>query len=267
MIAVFMIMTLLAPPLSISSLAAEESGTWRGKWWNYYDRGLNYADKGDWSNALKDFSSAVDMRDKDQRRARTYGMHFTDYFPHRELGIAYFQMGDFAKALKELETSLRYVETDKGNKYLDRVRKALMSGAPDKHKSPPKITLSKPANGILVKDRSIRLTGKASGDAFVSSIAINGDLYPVAKGEKEISFSRDILLEDGNNIITVVARDLAGNSTEAAVTVFAKRDGPGITLSELVQEERRETVCESDRRYQRQLRYQTYCRRISGSYS
>ena len=233
MIAVFLIITLLAPPLTISSLAAENSGTWRGKWWNYYDRGLEYSDKGEWAKALNDFTSAIDLRDKDQRRARTYGMHFTDYFPHRELGIVYFQLGDLTKALKELEISSRSAETAKANTYLDRVRKALLSGVSDKRILPPLIALSNPINGSMVKDRSIRLAGKAVGEGFISAISVNGDPYPVEKGEKEISFSREIQLEDGSNTIRVLAVDLLGNKSEVTVTAIAKRDGPGITLSEV----------------------------------
>jgi hypothetical protein len=53
--------------------------------------------------ALKDLATAIGKRDKDQRNARTYGMHFVDYFPHRELGIAYYHKGDLVKAAKELE--------------------------------------------------------------------------------------------------------------------------------------------------------------------
>ena len=217
---------------------ADDSGSFRGKWWNYYDRGLEYSDKGEWGNALKDFTKAADMRDKDQRMARTYGMHFTDYFPHRELGIAYFHLGDLSRALKELEISIRSAETAKATLYLNRVRKALLSGAADKRISPPQVTLSKPANGILVKDRSIRLAGKAGGEGFISVISINGSPYPVEKAEKEISFSREIQLEDGSNLIRVLAEDLLGNRSEATVTVVAKRDGPGITLSEVIPEER-----------------------------
>jgi hypothetical protein len=237
-IAVFMILTLLAPPLTISSLAAENSGTWRGKWWNYYERGLGYSDKGEWGKALKDFANAIDLREHDQRRARTYGMHFTDYLPHRELGVAYFHLGDFSGALRELELSSGSVKTDKTNKYLDRVRKALLSGVSDKKIAPPRIVLSAPANGILVRERSIRLVGKASGEGFVSALSINGSSFMIDKGEKEISFSREIQLEDGSNVISVSVEDLAGNKSEATVTVIAKRDGPGVTLSEVVPEER-----------------------------
>jgi len=41
--------------------------------------------------AISDFQAAIRQREKDQRRARTCGMHFIDYFPHQELGIVYFE--------------------------------------------------------------------------------------------------------------------------------------------------------------------------------
>jgi hypothetical protein len=72
----------------------ETSGSFRGKWWNYFERGSSYteaaieADRlGNTEAKLKalklaqsDFETAISLRDKDQRRARTYGMHLIDYF-------------------------------------------------------------------------------------------------------------------------------------------------------------------------------------------
>ena len=58
--------------------------------------------------------------------ARTYGMHFIDYFPHRELGIVYYEMRKMDAAKKELELSLVHFPTAKARFYLDRVRKALI---------------------------------------------------------------------------------------------------------------------------------------------
>ncbi len=81
------------------------------------------------------------------------------------------------------------------------------------------------------------MTGKASGEGFVSAILINGVPYPIERGEKEIAFSHDVPLEDGSNHIRVVVEDLLGNRSEALVTVISKHDGPGITLSEVVPEE------------------------------
>ena len=58
--------------------------------------------------------------------ARTYGMHFIDYFPHRELGIIHYEVGDLDAARKELELSLSHFPSAKARFYLDQVRKALI---------------------------------------------------------------------------------------------------------------------------------------------
>jgi len=85
------------------------AGTFRHRWWNYYERGVSYADGQFYPEAISDFKAAIRQRESDQRRARTYGMHFVDYFPHRELGIVYFLRGDLQSAQKELERSLSEV--------------------------------------------------------------------------------------------------------------------------------------------------------------
>src|SRR5437763_1903589 len=62
-------------------------GLFMEQWNDYYLRGISYSDGGFWSDAAADFQEALKQRDRDQRRARTYGLHFIDYFPNRELGI------------------------------------------------------------------------------------------------------------------------------------------------------------------------------------
>ena len=83
----------------------EVRGAFRYKWWNYYERGLSFADGRFFEEAVRDFNSAITKRENDQRMARTYGMHFIDYFPHRELGIVYYQMGNLEGAKNELSLS------------------------------------------------------------------------------------------------------------------------------------------------------------------
>jgi len=65
--------------------------TWRDRWWDHYERGTSYAEGEFWDEALADFTAAAGQRDRDQRRARTYGMHLIDYFPHREIGIIHYR--------------------------------------------------------------------------------------------------------------------------------------------------------------------------------
>ena len=52
------------------STLRSDSGTFRGRWYNYYNRGLTYSAEGDWDNALHDLRKAAEKRDMDQRMAR-----------------------------------------------------------------------------------------------------------------------------------------------------------------------------------------------------
>ncbi|MCP4110994.1 MAG: hypothetical protein GY749_36635 [Desulfobacteraceae bacterium] len=58
--------------------------------------------------------------------ARTFGMHFTDYFPHREKGLIHYLEGDYKTAKSELELSAKQYPSAKALFYLDKVRKAIM---------------------------------------------------------------------------------------------------------------------------------------------
>ncbi|MBV6341199.1 hypothetical protein [Candidatus Magnetobacterium casense] len=83
-------------------------GAFRGRWFNYYERGVSFSscgqalsDKGDTEaarpyleSAVRDFEAAIRIKKYERWHARTYGMHYVDYFPHRELGIAQFLLGE-----------------------------------------------------------------------------------------------------------------------------------------------------------------------------
>ena len=81
--------------------------TWREKWWDYYQRGVSYAEGEYWQEAIADFQAAIRKRQNDERQARTYGLHFLDYFAHRDLGIVYYRLKQFPEAIAELEKSTR----------------------------------------------------------------------------------------------------------------------------------------------------------------
>ena len=116
------------------------SQIWRGRWWNHYERGISYADGEFWDEAIADLQAALAQRQEDQRRARTYGLHFLDYFPHRELGIVYYRLARYLEAIHELETSLRSEETAKAKFYLNRTRTSLLEQT--RHDTtPPRIVL------------------------------------------------------------------------------------------------------------------------------
>jgi len=76
-----------------------------------------------YANAEKLLQKALTQRIKDQWMARVYGMHFSDYFPNRELGICFYFMGNDALAKQYLKRSIKQEPTMKARLYLDHVRK------------------------------------------------------------------------------------------------------------------------------------------------
>ncbi|MBF0559959.1 MAG: hypothetical protein HQL08_14405, partial [Nitrospirae bacterium] len=225
---VLLIAILIVPSFTFGS----ESGTFRGKWWNYYERALALAEKPDRESldkAISDLKKAISMRDKDQRMARTYGMHFIDYFPHRELGICYSKIGDVNQAIRELEESLRMEESAKASFYLNKTKKLLLE--PQKqYIAPPVINFEPQTPTPLINNLFFKVKGKALGKGLISKIFINNEPYRFDKAQEEISFEKNIDVDDGRNTIIVRAEDLLGNKTEKTLTVTVKREGPTINV-------------------------------------
>ena len=227
-----LVIMLLQTPLVI---AEDDSGTFRGKWWNYYDRGIERADKGENDQALSDLKKAVSLRSKDQLMARTYGMHFMDYFPHREIGVIYYIQGDLDRAITELEASVGQQESAKAIYFLNKVRKEKMLKQQVKA-SPPVIAIESPRPGTAVKELETSIRGRVKGDGLISRIRIGSSSVSVDLAAKEIGFEKTIKLEEGENRIVVVAEDLLGNRAEQTFALTVDREGPSINLSEMAAE-------------------------------
>jgi TolB-like protein len=209
------------------------SKIWRGRWWNYYERGVSYADGEFWGEAIADFQSAIAQRPQDQRRARTYGLHFIDYFPHRELGIVYYHLRRYPEAISELEASLAAVDNAKAKFYLNKARRSLLKQT-GRDTTPPRILLDSPADGLLTNRFRVTIAGRAEDDTYVSAIAINGQAWFVELAAPRVPFSREVALHDGPNVIDIVATDLLGRLTRRRITVRLDRQGPLVSLDRVV---------------------------------
>jgi len=89
----------------------------KARWWHYYNSALSFAEGGFFKETEDYFLEALKIREKDQKRARTYGHHFIDYFPNRELGIIFYKTGDYKNAEKYLDISLEQCFSKKAEKY------------------------------------------------------------------------------------------------------------------------------------------------------
>ena len=92
-----------------------------GKPWNYFEDGQKLMNQGKWDRAIDEFRSSISLEFKDINQFRTYGMHFVQYFPHREMGICYYNLGDMVNARRELELSNAFANSGRTRDYLDKI--------------------------------------------------------------------------------------------------------------------------------------------------
>ncbi|MBW1791120.1 MAG: hypothetical protein JRJ14_02445, partial [Deltaproteobacteria bacterium] len=200
-------------------------GLFRARWWNYYERGSSFAEGGFWEESARDFKEAIKQRPDDQRRTRTYGMHFINYFPHRELGIVFYETGHIDEAIKELETSLATVDSAKAKFFLNKCRESRIKST-GLDKCPPKIVILDPGGDIICNQFSITVSGEVEDDNFISSISINGSPKFIELTQKKLPFESVIDLSSGTNVVTVVAKDLVGHASSKTIRIEADWNGP-----------------------------------------
>ncbi len=204
----------------------------RGKWWNYYARGCWLEEGGFYDEAISDLKKSLQVRSTDQRSARSYGMHFWDYFPHRELGICLYNVGKYEEAINELNQSLTSVDTSKAKFYLNKAREAflVLKGVDSKA---PEILVTSFKDGDYVNSRDISIKGVVKDDYFSDAIWINNRKLFIELASKNLDFDRKIRLEYGENTISLKASDLVGNKTDQTIKLTVDMRSPVILLDEI----------------------------------
>ncbi len=206
----------------------------RHRWWNYYARALEGADQQVYDAAKRDLAAALTQRDGDRRMARTYGMHFIDYFPHRELGVIHWLEGDLEAARRELEQSISQYPSAKARYYLDLVRKAyiLRSG---ERVVPPELIVTSISEGIYrTSDDPVVVSGLIRDPNYVAAISVAGIPLYLEGTTKRRLFEKRLTLPQGHHAIAVTATNLAGIETTRTISIHVDRQGP-LVIVESVQ--------------------------------
>jgi len=204
-------------------------------WYSCYLRGISCTQGGCWENARDEFLRSVYKREQDGRWLRTYGMHrLPEYFPNRELGIAYYHLSDLDNALNYLGISLKYCESAKAKYYLNKVRKEKLLLTKE-DKIPPQLSLDAYPHNIAVPQFS--LTGQAKDDTFVADIIIQtNNEKPISLMELSrplfYAFHQKLHLRSGINNIAVRVVDLLGNKEEQNLKIMVDQEGPMIYFNE-----------------------------------
>jgi hypothetical protein len=125
-------------------------GTFRGRWWSYYERGSSFLAGKYLDEAMGDFRTALQGRASDTWRARTYGLHFVEYFPNREIGVTLFHQGNLDEAEQYLTLSLNAVDTERTRYYLDEIKKARIANGSLKDNSEPELETNLGEDDIVI---------------------------------------------------------------------------------------------------------------------
>ena len=204
-------------------------GVFRGRWWSYYERGASFLSGQFYEEAVADFETALINRKKDSWRARTYGLHFTEYFPNRELGIAYYHMERYAEAETLLEDALAMVDTARGHHYLGLTRRALIASGDLEDRGAPGVSADI-ENDILLSDHIMPVQIGASDDLGVAQVRLNNRILPQRAEQTTLKFREQLELHEGVNEIEVAVKDLADKVRTEKRTLTLDMTGPTIGL-------------------------------------
>lgn len=219
-------------------------GLFRGRWWNYYERGRSYADGAFWEEAERDFRVALMQREQDQLWTRTYGIHFLpEYFPHRELGVVLYEQGRFEESFRELELSLAQRRSARAVYYLQAARRDYVLAGGLDAAAPTVEAAVERSTGPQGESRFV-LKGIAQDDTFVSELFIDGkpvDLLAQPPGEgarftgRSVPFSAEIDVAAGSNALALRVVDILGKEQMRTIEAQADLDGPVIAFARPVQ--------------------------------
>jgi len=204
-----------------------EAKTFRGRWWSYYERGTSFLAGEFYEEAAMDFKKALTGRDRDSWQARTYGLHFVDYFPNRELGIAYYKTGRLDEAEQYLQASLDHVDTDRAHHFIDLVTRAKIAQGAIEDATAPVLEVEEV---VVIAERAVPIEIKASDDVGVAAVEINGEVLPQRGSAEQVAFKKEILLEEGTHEIEVTTIDLADKEVTETIKVTVDLTGPTIGI-------------------------------------
>ncbi len=115
-----------------------------GKWYNYYNDGVEEVKKQNWPVAIEHFKKALKIEKTDRNRARTYGMHFIEYFPHREIGICFYHIDQHEQAKRHLQISLKQQYSARAQEFMNKLKRAPQETPAKKPVIPPPVLKVEP---------------------------------------------------------------------------------------------------------------------------
>jgi TolB-like protein len=142
----FMFLILL---FGLSNLHAEE-------WFRLYEDGIEALKAGKYDEAVTKFQQALDKKDTDINRIKTYGMHFIEYYPNRELGVALYYLGRKSEAVKYLKISQEMEPSQRAQEFLSKLGGVIQENPESEVATKQEMT----KENMIVGKKTIKLVGE-----------------------------------------------------------------------------------------------------------
>ncbi|KPA18775.1 conserved hypothetical protein, secreted [Candidatus Magnetomorum sp. HK-1] len=210
------------------------SGLFLHQWDDHYERALSCIEGEFYDDAIADLKIAISMRDIDERMAETYGMHFIDYFPHRELGIIYLIKGKLQDAMTELQRSIEQEPSAKATYYLDKALIEQMKQQMVQVKKPELQLHNVDKNVLWTSADPVVISGSSSDDQYIKDIQISGQSILIERSKQSVQFHETVELPEGEYPFNIKAINLLDGETAKNIYVHVDRSGPVIIIDQYI---------------------------------
>ncbi len=151
------------------------TSVWAIEWYKSYENGLSAMRNQDYKAAASYLRLAIQGNPNENKKVRTYGMHFIEYYPHRELGICLYNLGENAEALRELKLSNDQAPSARADEY---IRQVSGNAPPPKTDTAPAQVITQPAtqpvvdtpakdSNLIIGKKTIKEVGERMGVAVM----------------------------------------------------------------------------------------------------
>ena len=88
------------------------------EWYDNYDEGIAAVRKGQWQTVVQKMSAAIGAKSQENDKLRAYGTLFYNYHPYYYRAVAYLNLGQYEKAITDLQQTSGPGEENLGSRFL-----------------------------------------------------------------------------------------------------------------------------------------------------
>ena len=214
------------------------AGVVLGSWYDDYDAGLNAIKAGQWKAAVDRMTAAIAGNHNENNNARTYGAIFINYHPYYYRAVAYINLGQYQKAIDDLEKTSGPGALDRGS--ID----TLMAQAKKGAETPAVVTDTvKPVTNTVAPppvqpsiDNALRARARAALDQAKTHLqsaqqrnATNTPAYQNAQDQYMKANSRWATAKTNDDLTQLIAEaDNIGLLADSAVVAVATTTQPPV---------------------------------------